>query len=339
MDCGASISISSITFGTYWSSDNRYIPNGYTINYSGDGINYTNAVTVTGNQNISPVHTIGQSGRYWRITITAVQSGQTACNIAGFQLIGAGIGAATNNLFWNSGGYNSTTINYTGGNTGIGTTTPQALLELSQNTGSGTYGDLLRINSVNGNTGNGGGILFTNNGDVLNLARIAGLDAGGWGGNLAFYTSPCTYYSPGGTLTERMRIANTGNVLIGKTTQTNTNYLLDVAGNIRANKLVVNTTGADFVFAKKYHLIPLNELEKYIQQNKHLPGIEPAREMNKGGVDVGKNETKLLQKIEELTLYMIDMKKEMEQTKKVMQNQINQLKKQNRQLQSADKVK
>ena len=86
-------------------------------------------------------------------------------------------------------------------------------------------------------------------------------------------------------------------------------------------------------------MIPLNELEKYIQQNKHLPGIEPAREMNKGGVDVGKNETKLLQKIEELTLYMIDMKKEMEQTKKVMQNQINQLKKQNRQLQSADKVK
>ena len=56
-----------------------------------------------------------------------------------------------------------------------------------------------------------------------------------------------------------------GNVLIGKTSQTNTSYLLDVAGNIRANKLVVNTTGADFVFAKKYHLIPLNELEKYIQ--------------------------------------------------------------------------
>jgi len=130
-----------------------------------------------------------------------------------------------------------------------------------------------------------------------------------------------------------------GNVLIGKTSQTNTSYLLDVAGNIRANKLVVNTTGADFVFAKKYHLIPLSELEKYIQQNKHLPGIEPAREMNKGGVDVGKNETKLLQKIEELTLYMIEIKKEMEQTKKVMQNQIDLLKHQNEQLESVDKAK
>lgn len=101
-----------------------------------------------------------------------------------------------------------------------------------------------------------------------------------------------------------------GNLLIGKTTQTNSNYILDVAGNIRANKLVVNTTGADFVFAKKYHLIPLEDLEKYIHQNKHLPGIETAKEMCKEGVDVGSNESKLLQKVEELTLYMISLKQE-----------------------------
>jgi len=102
-------------------------------------------------------------------------------------------------------------------------------------------------------------------------------------------------------------------VIIGTPVQSNPNYLLNVTGNIRANKLVVNTTGADFVFAKKYHLTPLGELEKYIQQNKHLPGIEPAKEMTKDGVDVGNNETKLLQKIEELTLYMIEMKKANEQ--------------------------
>ena len=101
-------------------------------------------------------------------------------------------------------------------------------------------------------------------------------------------------------------------VIIGTPVQSNPNYLLNVTGNIRANKLVVNTTGADFVFAKKYHLIPLDALEKYIQQYKHLPGIEPAREMSKDGMDVGNNETKLLQKIEELTLYMIEMKKENE---------------------------
>ena len=113
------------------------------------------------------------------------------------------------------------------------------------------------------------------------------------------------------------------NVLIGKSSQTITNYILDVAGNIRANKLVVNTTGADFVFAKKYHLIPLNELEKYIQQNKHLPGIEPAKRMSEEGVDVGKNETKLLQKIEELTLYLIEMKKQVNSLE-VENNQIKQ---------------
>jgi hypothetical protein len=110
-----------------------------------------------------------------------------------------------------------------------------------------------------------------------------------------------------------------GNLLIGKTNQTNTNYSLDVAGNIRANKLVVNATGADFVFAKKYHLISLTELEKYIHQNKHLPGIKTAVEMSKEGVDVGNNETKLLQKMEELTLYIIEMKKENDNQKRAIE--------------------
>jgi hypothetical protein len=48
-------------------------------------------------------------------------------------------------------------------------------------------------------------------------------------------------------------------VLIGKTSQTNLAYKLDVNGNIRANKIVVNTTGADFVFDPGYHLLPLHE--------------------------------------------------------------------------------
>ncbi len=102
-----------------------------------------------------------------------------------------------------------------GGQVGIGTTAPTSSLEITYNTGSGTEGDLLRLNSVSGNTGNGPGILFTNNSDVLELARIAGLDSGNWGGGLAFYTSPGTGSSPGGTPTERMSINDSGYVGIG----------------------------------------------------------------------------------------------------------------------------
>lgn len=109
-----------------------------------------------------------------------------------------------------------------------------------------------------------------------------------------------------------------GNVLIGKVTQTNANYKLDVAGNVRANKVVVNTTGADFVFDPSYDLIPLPALGKYIAEHRHLPGIKSAAEMQQEGLDVGENHTKLLQKIEELTLYIIELNKKVtEQEKKI----------------------
>lgn len=86
-------------------------------------------------------------------------------------------------------------------------------------------------------------------------------------------------------------------------------YKLNVAGNIRANAVVVNTSGADYVFADNYNLINLNDLSSYIKTNKHLPEIPSAHEMQKAGLDLGEINTKLLQKVEELTLYIIDQEK------------------------------
>lgn len=106
--------------------------------------------------------------------------------------------------------------------------------------------------------------------------------------------------------------SDNGNVLIGKVTQTNTNYKLDVAGNVRANKVVVNTTGADFVFDPSYDLISLPALRKYITEHRHLPGIRSAAEMQKEGLDIGENHTQLLQKIEELTLYILELNKKVD---------------------------
>lgn len=123
----------------------------------------------------------------------------------------------------------------------------------------------------------------------------------GWGGIKLFTAA-----------TPRLSITNSGNVLIGKTTQSNAAYILDVNGATRANKVVVNTTGADFVFDSSYCLKSLNQVENYISHNKHLPDIEPAAYMQKEGLDLGENQTKLLQKVEELTLYIIAQNKKIE---------------------------
>ena len=112
---------------------------------------------------------------------------------------------------------------------------------------------------------------------------------------------------------ERMRIDQLGNVVIGKTTQSNPLYKLDVAGKVRADEITVNTNGADFVFENGYNLRPLHEVESFIKANKHLPGIAPAAEMQTNGASIGEMNTKLLQKVEELTLYLINQNKRIDQ--------------------------
>lgn len=122
----------------------------------------------------------------------------------------------------------------------------------------------------------------------------------------------------GGNYQENLRVTSNGNVLIGKTSQTNTVYKLDINGSVRANEVVVNTTGADFVFEPNYKLPRLSEVKTYIDQNHHLPEIPSAAEMQKNGMSVGELNTKLLQKVEELTLYLIEQQKQIEDLKKLV---------------------
>jgi len=105
-----------------------------------------------------------------------------------------------------------------------------------------------------------------------------------------------------------------GNVGIGTTNPGN--YKLNVTGRIRANEVVVNTSGADFVFHEDYILPDLSDVESFIRENKHLPDIAPASEMKVNGINVSEMQTKLLQKVEELTLYIIDQSKELNTLKK-----------------------
>lgn len=105
---------------------------------------------------------------------------------------------------------------------------------------------------------------------------------------------------------ERLRIQPDGAVGIGKVAS---GCKLDVAGTIRANEIIVSTEGADFVFNESYRLRSLREVENHIRERGHLPDVPSASQMRDEGVGVSELQTKLLQKVEELTLYAIEQDK------------------------------
>lgn len=78
----------------------------------------------------------------------------------------------------------------------------------------------------------------------------------------------------------------------------------------------------DYVFAKKYKLPTLQEVENQIKTNGHLVNIPSAIEVENNGVLLGEMNKKLLEKVEELTLYIIQMNKEIELLKKKIKNNL-----------------
>lgn len=92
-------------------------------------------------------------------------------------------------------------------------------------------------------------------------------------------------------------------------------YRLSVKGAIRAERVKVYTTWADFVFEKSYTLPTLEEVEEHIKKNGHLKDIPSATEVETNGIELGEMNKKLLQKVEELTLYIIQLNKELKEVK------------------------
>ncbi|BBM86323.1 hypothetical protein [Candidatus Uabimicrobium amorphum] len=102
---------------------------------------------------------------------------------------------------------------------------------------------------------------------------------------------------------------------------------LAVKGKITAEEIrVINMKKwADFVFADDYKLLPINELEQSIKRNKHLPNIPSEREVKEQGIQLGEMQAKLLQKIEELTLYTIQQEKKittLQQQKNTLESKV-----------------
>lgn len=179
------------------------------------------------------------------------------------------------------------------GNVGIGTTSPQTKLEISGSgsdsggntdlriTGNGTVGAGIQLNP-SGSGGRSYSILSTQN-------------ATGIPGSLGVYDGTIGSY--------RMVVAPSGNVGIGTT---NPQYKLSVSGTIGAKEVIVTTAGwSDYVFRTDYRLRTLKEVALYIKANHHLPEIPMEAEVDEKGVNVGDMQAKLLAKIEELTLHMI----------------------------------
>lgn len=95
-------------------------------------------------------------------------------------------------------------------------------------------------------------------------------------------------------------------------------YKLFVRQGIRTEKVKVDIASgvwADYVFKNDYNLKPLEEVEAFINTNGHLPNVPSAKEIETEGLNLGEMDAKLLEKIEELTLYIIELKKEVNELK------------------------
>lgn len=191
-------------------------------------------------------------------------------------------------------GTNGSNIYYNSGKIGVGTSTPDTTFHVAG-----------AIKIVDGTEG--AGRVLTS--DANGLARWQPNSSSQWttiGSDI--------YYSTGKVLVGNPNLA-------GFQGMPGT-YQLYVQGGILSEKVKVavatSSDWSDYVFAKDYKLKSLKEVETFIQTNKHLPNIPSAQEVVKEGIDMAKMDAKLLEKIEELTLYMIEQdKKNTEQEKMI----------------------
>jgi hypothetical protein len=180
---------------------------------------------------------------------------------------------------------------------GIGTVSTGYTLDVNGNTRT-------KLIDINNGSSDGGRLVWRGglNGTQEYRARIAPE------GFLAFF--------PGEGAPTTLTLTANGNVGIG--TSYPGAYKLAVEGKIAARGVkVTNTAFADYVFEPNYRLRPLSSVENYITENKHLPGMPSAKEVEKdGGFELSTMNVKLLEKIEELTLYVIEQNKQIQALKK-----------------------
>jgi hypothetical protein len=185
-------------------------------------------------------------------------------------------------------------INRTNGDVGIGTTSPNQKLNVFD-------GNISLKVASNSNTQ---GLLFQNSGSSYVWAiQRTGVSSADLQFNGGASSDP-------NSLATRVVFKNNGNVGIGTSTP---DSKLTVKGVIHAEEVKVDLSvpGPDYVFEADYSLTSLEDTKVYIEQNKHLPGIPSSDEMQQNGVNLLEMNMKLLEKVEELTLHLIEQNKQL----------------------------
>ena len=211
-------------------------------------------------------------------------------------------------------------------NVGIGTNAPQAKLQIQSGTVDNTPDNISALILTKKTSATTARHIFaiphlagaamnpiTATGDV-GIFWSDGASSGGKNNSAGLVIAPWSNSKDG------IRITAQGNVGIGTALNNNpNNYKLAVNGTIGAKAVKVeisSTTWADYVFDEKYTLKSINDLEAFVKKNKHLPNVPSAIEVGKNGIDLGTMDAILLEKIEELSLYIIEQNKRIIQQNK-----------------------
>jgi len=228
----------------------------------------------------------------------------------------------TSNLSLQTNGTTRMTILSASGNVGIGIPTPQEKLHINGPIrGSASSTGALRVQTTGG---------YIDIGPQNTYDAHFSTDKGSFVFNQTIYSGTGVF----GTLNDKNLVFKTnsnstrmtilqsnGNVGIGTTSP---DYKLDVAGVIRCSEVLVQGIDqiADFVFHPDYSLPSLQQVDKFISSNGHLPGIPSEAEVKEKGLGLVEMQIKLLQKVEELTLYVIEQEKRaLEQEKRVLEQE------------------
>ena len=213
---------------------------------------------------------------------------------------------------------------YLGGNVGVGVSAPNTIFTKFQ------IGDIWTFHDGSANKTIGRNFYWDGGKYVRIKQGFASQLSFSSDGDIVLQTAPDGIANSTISSWNTVSFKNNGDVAIGTTSQ---QAKLDVSGAVNANsaniagiiktkEVQVTLAGwPDYVFDKDYKLPTLNEVEQFIAENRHLPNVPTAAEVEANGLNIGEMNAILIQKVEELTLYILDLQKQINALKQTKGNE------------------